>query len=260
MPQIKITPAELRSAADAIEKHATSIRQNVTGTGQLIEGSINQGHFQGHRAEHLISHYRQVHPTIEAWPGQMVQFASQLREAAAAFEKADQTEQANSSAAPAQPQQSDAKPAPGLPGDSSFWKQFVNKGGHNQNLVAGCTAYVASKIYVPWGPPLGNAGQWADNARAFMQQSGNERYGMSVDTTPQVGAVICWPGKNHVGIVTEVNGTRVTVAGADTHINAQGQWDQPWGTWINGNERQYVNYDVSNQNVQFIHMPWSEHK
>ena len=64
-----------------------------------------------------------------------------------------------------------------------------------------CTWYVAQKKYVPWG---GNAGTWLYNARA---------YGAKTGKTPKVGSIIVtsesWYG--HVGIVTKVNGDKVTI-------------------------------------------------
>ncbi len=97
MPEIKLTPTELRSAADAIENRAANIKQNVVETGQLIARAIDNGRFQGNRAGHLISHYHQLQPTMEGWPASMALFAAQLREAADKFEKADQAEQASQS-------------------------------------------------------------------------------------------------------------------------------------------------------------------
>ena len=64
-----------------------------------------------------------------------------------------------------------------------------------------CTWYVASKKYVPWG---GNAGTWLYNARA---------YGVKTGKKAKVGAIFVtsesWYG--HVGIVTKVSGSKVTI-------------------------------------------------
>jgi len=74
------------------------------------------------------------------------------------------------------------------------------KGGHSFPYGY-CTWYVASKKYVPWG---GNAGTWLYNARA---------YGVKTGKTPKAGAIIVtnesWYG--HVGIVTKVKGSNVTI-------------------------------------------------
>lgn len=75
------------------------------------------------------------------------------------------------------------------------------KGGH-AFPYGYCTWYVASKKYVPWG---GNAGTWLYNARA---------YGAKTGKTPKKGAIIVtsesWYG--HVGIVTKVSGSSVTIS------------------------------------------------
>lgn len=147
-----------------------------------------------------------------------------------------------------------SQPSVNAPGDPNFWGQFRNQAGHNQHLVAGCTAFVASKTYVPWGPPLGNAGQWADNARAFMNAPGNEKYGMSIDTTPKVGSIYCTPSGNHVGVVVAVDGNQFTIANGDTSKDANGNWNQPWGTWKEAPNRTYT----VEGDMQFIHLPWNE--
>jgi hypothetical protein len=89
MPEIKITPAELRTLADALESNALRIKQGANETGRTIEGAISGGVFSGIRAENLIGRFRQTQPTMEVWPNQLTQFASMLRDAADAFTQAD---------------------------------------------------------------------------------------------------------------------------------------------------------------------------
>jgi surface antigen len=147
------------------------------------------------------------------------------------------------------------------PGDPDTWAPLATQPGHNQNLVAGCTAFVASKVYIPWDIPLGNASQWADKARNFAQTPGNDRYGMEINNLPQVGAVATWSTKNHVAFVTEIdpnNPNRIHVQHADTSVDASGNWNQEWGTWINQRD-EWINIDTGwYQGAKFIHMPWSE--
>ena len=74
------------------------------------------------------------------------------------------------------------------------------KGGH-VFPYGYCTWYVAQNKYVPWG---GNAGTWLYHAKA---------YGAKTGKTPKKGAIIVtsesWYG--HVGIVTKVSGSKVTI-------------------------------------------------
>jgi surface antigen len=74
------------------------------------------------------------------------------------------------------------------------------KGGHSFPYGY-CTWYVASRKHVPWG---GNAGTWLYNARA---------YGVKTGKKAKAGAIIVtsesWYG--HVGIVTKVSGSKVTI-------------------------------------------------
>lgn len=70
------------------------------------------------------------------------------------------------------------------------WRMY---GGHN------CTNYVAYRLGRDGvaEPPylLGNANTWASRAKA---------HGVRVDSTPEVGAVGAWPGRNHIVYVEEV--------------------------------------------------------
>jgi surface antigen len=146
-----------------------------------------------------------------------------------------------------------------LTATKAFLDEKRSLAGTNQNLVAGCTAFVANHVYVPWETPLGNAGQWADKARQFDAQPGNESYGISVDGTPSIGSIICLPdaawGAGHVGIVTNIKGNVVTISNGDTAIDGNGNWNQPWGTWTPAPDREY---DISQVRAEFIHLPWSE--
>lgn len=146
------------------------------------------------------------------------------------------------------------------PGDPNVWMPLRDKAGHNQHRVAGCTAKVASMVHIPWGPPLGDAHEWNENAQKFMNQPGNAVYGMTINNTPAVGAVVCWE-YNHVGYITEVdpnNPNRVRVAQGDTSKDANGNWNQPWGTWINDRD-EWIDLSIPPHNGahSFIHMPWS---
>lgn len=87
--QIRVTPAQLRELADTLENKATRIEQRVENTSQIVESAIVRSFFAGHLATQLITRYRQVHSTMETWPGYLTQFAQRLREAADAFEQAD---------------------------------------------------------------------------------------------------------------------------------------------------------------------------
>lgn len=87
--QIQVTPAQLREIADDLEKRARSIGQSVEKTSQIVETAIVRSFLAGHLATQLYTRYRQVHPTMETWPGYLIQFAQQLRQAADVFEEAD---------------------------------------------------------------------------------------------------------------------------------------------------------------------------
>lgn len=83
-------------------------------------------------------------------------------------------------------------------------KRVVQKAVSNANSYSRgyCTWFVASKRAVPSG--WGNARNWLSNARAS---------GFGTGSVPQVGA-IAWTGAGsmgHVGLVTGVNGSQVTI-------------------------------------------------
>ncbi|MEA1926043.1 MAG: LysM peptidoglycan-binding domain-containing protein [Patescibacteria group bacterium] len=75
------------------------------------------------------------------------------------------------------------------------------KGGH-KFPYGYCTWYVSRHKHVPWG---GNAGTWLYHARAYGAKTGKK---------PKKGAIIVtsesWYG--HVGIVTKVKGSKVTIS------------------------------------------------
>ncbi|WP_423847997.1 CHAP domain-containing protein [Aeromicrobium sp.] len=81
---------------------------------------------------------------------------------------------------------------PGWAANMSFmhWRMY---GGHN------CTNYVAYRLGRDGVPEpsylLGNANTWASRAKS---------HGVRVDSTPEVGAVGAWPGRNHVVYIDEV--------------------------------------------------------
>lgn len=70
-----------------------------------------------------------------------------------------------------------------------------------------CTYYVASQRPIPW---RGNAGTWLSGARAF---------GYATGDTPQVGAIIVTSESSagHVGIVTAVHGSEITITEMNYH-------------------------------------------
>ncbi|MGT2784264.1 CHAP domain-containing protein [Streptococcus merionis] len=93
-----------------------------------------------------------------------------------------------------------------------------------------------AKTLAPWaGNNWGNAGQWADSARAA---------GFTVGTTPAVGAVAVWPndggGYGHVAVVTSVeSSTRIQVseanyAGNQSISNYRGWFNPTHSIWGGG--------------------------
>lgn len=89
MTHIKITPAELREAADTLEQQARIIDERVADTGRIIDRAIAGQAFAGNRATALINRYHQKQQAMEAWPQSLNAFAAKLREAADRFESAD---------------------------------------------------------------------------------------------------------------------------------------------------------------------------
>lgn len=75
-----------------------------------------------------------------------------------------------------------------------------------------CTWHVATKRYVPAG--WGDAVNWYYRAQAA---------GMAMGTTPAVGAMIVWPGRNHVAYVEAVHGDGTIT------ISEMGAGWQQWG-------------------------------
>ncbi len=150
------------------------------------------------------------------------------------------------------------------PGNPDVWMQYRSASVDDKNLTryAGCTAYVASRTYIPeWtnqnGYP-GSASQWADNARRWAEQ--HPEQGIQVNTTPEVGSIAVWKW-NHVAQIVQVdpnNPNRVLIAEADTSKDASGQYNQDWGTWTNGRESWIDLSSSTYQNAEYIHLPWSE--
>lgn len=148
-----------------------------------------------------------------------------------------------------------------LPGDPDVWLPLKDQAGNKLNLHAGCTAFVAERTYIPFskegGGSAGNASEWVANAERFASNPDNQRYGVTIDSQARVGAIVSFDGGNHVGVVVRVDEqdpTKILVAQADTRRNAAGEYDQPWGTYVNPRERW-----ESINNKTFIHLPWNEY-
>lgn len=92
MADIKITPAQLREAADTLEQQARLVDERVADTGRIIERAIAGQAFAGNRATALINRYHQKQQIMEAWPQALTDFAAKLRAAADRFETADRTQ------------------------------------------------------------------------------------------------------------------------------------------------------------------------
>lgn len=92
MAQIRVVPAELRSAAEQIEAAAQRFASAVETTDQQMKNLIYGGLFDGMRARELFARYQRMYPTMEAWPHQLQRFADMLQQAAQIFEEADQAQ------------------------------------------------------------------------------------------------------------------------------------------------------------------------
>ena len=105
------------------------------------------------------------------------------------------------------------------------WRMYA---GHN------CTNYVAWRLSVDGVPQpkylLGNARDWAPRAK---------RHGVPVNTTPAVGAVGSWPGRNHVVYIDEVRADSLLIT-EDSYSSKR--------------YRKYISYPGErNYPTQFIH-------
>lgn len=100
MTHIKITPAELRQAADTLTEQARVIEERVADTGRIIDRAIADQAFAGNRANALINRYHQKQQIMEAWPGSLTAFATKLRETADRFETADRAQDGQTYGAP----------------------------------------------------------------------------------------------------------------------------------------------------------------
>lgn len=87
--QIRVTPQQLRQAADQLDTASRNIETAVSSTKQTIERLHSANYFEGNRASVLSGRFQQVSNTMIVWPQNLKQFATLLRDAAAIFEQAD---------------------------------------------------------------------------------------------------------------------------------------------------------------------------
>lgn len=90
---IKVTPQDLRTAADSIEASIKSIQQDVEAIDDAVRQVRGLKHLEGERAARLLTRYEQTYPVMEAWPNRLLGFAQMLRETAQRFEEADRKAQ-----------------------------------------------------------------------------------------------------------------------------------------------------------------------
>ncbi len=117
----------------------------------------------------------------------------------------------------------------------SVWGYPVDGQGNN------CTNYAAyrlSKNGAANPGNLGNAGDWATNARAK---------GFRVDSTPKVGSIAQWsstssyaPGSGHVAYVEAVNGSTISLSDSNYKLTARSRGGSSRWTVTRG-EGQYPN-------------------
>lgn len=93
MAAVKITPEELRAAADTLEASARVIHERAGQTAEVVNQVVLGGRFQGNLAASYIARYQRTAETMQNWPGQLAAFANLLRQAADRFEGADRAEQ-----------------------------------------------------------------------------------------------------------------------------------------------------------------------
>lgn len=94
MAEIRVTPAQLREAADTLEAGAQKIGEGVETVSSTINAVIHREHLKGQRASELYARFQRIRPEMQTWSQYLTEFASQLRAAAERFEQADQAQQA----------------------------------------------------------------------------------------------------------------------------------------------------------------------
>lgn len=86
---IRLTPPQLRTKADEIDRNAEIVRREVQEITQLL-GSLRPT-FIGETAASFFKEYDSAHQDMEQWDDIVKSFATEIREAANNLERADRS-------------------------------------------------------------------------------------------------------------------------------------------------------------------------